>query len=64
LGTGIGKIAFNQIEICNSVQGQPYFSHNTMNIVQNITQSKLTGHLSISDEKNIAMAFTILEINL
>lgn len=45
---GIGSISFQDIEILNDPSGAPYF-----------TNSK--AHLSISHEKEIAIAFVVLE---
>lgn len=55
LGTGIGKIAFKDIEILNDEQGAPYV---------NLPDSYINGqqvHISLSDEKDYALAFVVLD---
>ena len=55
LGTGFSQdIAFHDIEIFNNSDGAPY-----LNLSGN--HSTLITHLSLSDEKEYAMAFVIIE---
>ena len=59
LGTGIGRtISFNEIEILNNQFGKPYI--NPIIELPNILKN-LVAHLSLSDDKNMAMAYVILE---
>ena len=63
LGTGIGKnIRFNQIEILRNSDGKPYLNHDGMitTIFNDLGITKT--HVSLSDEKEYALAFVILEI--
>ena len=48
MGTGIGKIGFQDIEILNDSQGKPYL---------NIERAKI----SLSHEKNYAIAFVVID---
>lgn len=58
LGIGIGKINFNEIEIYNNVHGAPLVRI-LKEIDQVISIEKI--HLSLSDEKELAMAFAVIE---
>ena len=65
LGTGIGVVEFCDIEVDNSETGAPFLkiSPKAMKIVLKKTGGKEpTFHLSLSDEKEIAIAFVIIEI--
>lgn len=54
LGTGIGaELAFHDIEISNDAAGKP--------LAKILTRPELKVHLSLSDEKNYAVAFAIIE---
>ena len=62
LGTGIGKdIRFNQIEILRNSDGKPYLNHDGMitTIFNDLGITKT--HVSLSDEKEYAIAFAVLE---
>ena len=67
LGTGIGKnLNFKDIEILNDKLGKPYYVINkTINalIYKKFKVKKYNLFLSISDEKDYSIAFTILENN-
>lgn len=53
-GTGIGaKLAFKDIEISNDESGKP--------IAKIVGRADLLVHLSLSDEKNHAIAFAVIE---
>lgn len=56
LGTGIGgEVSFNEIEILNDQNGMPYITS-----LKN-QHSDLKINLSLSDEKNLALAFITIE---
>ena len=62
LGTGIrGEVGFNTIAVSHDDLGKPLLVLNEK--VLAITQQKFikTMHISISDEKNLAAAFVVLE---
>ena len=65
LGTGIGKnLNFKDIEILNDKSGKPYYQKNE--ILDNLIYKKFKIRkynlfLSISDEKDYSVAFTILQ---
>ena len=65
VGTGIGKnINFKDIEILNDKLGKPYYNKNkTINhlIYKKFKIKKYNLFLSISDEKDYSIAFTILQ---
>ena len=65
LGTGIGCIDFCDIEVDNSDTGAPFLkvSQKVMNLILEKTQGQLPQfHISLSDEKEMALAFVIIEI--
>ena len=65
LGTGIGAIDFCDIEIDNFKTGAPFLkiSPKATEIILEKTKGKQpTFHLSLSDEKEMAIAFVIIEI--
>ena len=61
LGTGIGQVSFHDMEIVNAPSGAPelhfYGSARRIQIERGID----TLHISLSDEKEYAQAFVILE---
>lgn len=61
LGTGIGKVAFKDIEIKHTQLGKPelYLSGEAKLVAEQL-QVK-ANHLSLSDERNYVIAFVILE---
>ena len=62
IGTGIsGDIQLNKIEILRDKNGKPFFkpSKNLQDILTNLGINKT--HVSLSDEKDYAIAFAILE---
>ena len=61
LGTGIGKVSFQHLEVTNDEMGAPLFSFS--GFAAELQQSKgITRlHLSLSDEKDSAIAFVVLE---
>ena len=66
LGTGISKgINFNEITILNEKSGKPYIKllHKTKKIVEKkIKKKRYKVSLSISDEKDYAVAFVAISI--
>ena len=65
LGTGIGCIDFCDIEVDNSDTGAPFLkvSQKVMNLILEKTHGQLPQfHISLSDEKEMALAFVIIEI--
>lgn len=61
LGTGIGKISFQDIETQHTVNGAPVvFLHGPAADLKNHKQIKRV-HLSLSDEKKYVVAFIIME---
>tara|TARA_B100001109_G_C18678886_1_gene387694 strand:- start:25 stop:408 length:384 start_codon:yes stop_codon:yes gene_type:complete len=65
LGTGIGeKLKFKDIEILNDKKGKPfYFKNKTINtlIYKRFKVKRYNLFLSISDEKDYSIAFTIIQ---
>lgn len=61
LGTGIGKVSFKHLEVSNNAQGAPeltFFGY----AAELQKQKRITRlHLSLSDEKDAAIAFVVLE---
>ncbi|OED41107.1 holo-ACP synthase [Endozoicomonas sp. (ex Bugula neritina AB1)] len=61
LGTGIGKVSFQHLEVSNNALGAPVLTFSgyaaQLQKQRGITQL----HLSISDEKDSAIAFVVLE---
>ena len=63
LGTGISKdISFNEISVNNNKKGAPFIelSGKTRTIVRNIIKKENKIFLSLSDEKNYALATVII----
>ena len=65
LGTGIGKsLNFKDIEILNNKSGKPYYRKNKILDILINNKFKIKKYnlfLSISDEKDYSVAFTILQ---
>ncbi|MBV0899465.1 MAG: holo-[acyl-carrier-protein] synthase [Wolbachia endosymbiont of Fragariocoptes setiger] len=60
LGTGFnGNIPIKSIEVCNDSKGRPYINEDKDFIPNNTTV-----HISISDEKEYAIAFVIIQNSL
>ncbi|WP_211824358.1 holo-ACP synthase [Kistimonas asteriae] len=61
LGTGIGKVSFQDIEVTNSEQGAPslVFHGAAKQLGEQLAIS--AHHVTISDEKDYAVAFVVLE---
>jgi holo-[acyl-carrier protein] synthase len=60
LGTGIGEVSFKDIEILNDGRGSPF-----VNLCKKINLSgynKYNIHISISDDRPVAIAFAIISI--
>ncbi|SFV68066.1 Holo-[acyl-carrier protein] synthase [hydrothermal vent metagenome] len=63
LGTGIGStVSFQDVTIRNTEDGKPYFSVSEKLRQYLISHHIKTAHLSISDEKNQAVAYVVLEL--
>ena len=63
LGTGISKgISFNEISIKNNSDGKPFIEllGKTKTIFKNIIKKKNKIYLSLSDEKNFALAMVVI----
>ena len=63
LGTGISKgLSFNEIEINNNNSGKPFLElkKKSYRIVKMIIRKKFKVYLSLSDEKNYAVASVII----
>jgi len=63
LGTGISKgISFNEISINNNSDGKPFIEllGKTKTIFKNIIKKKNKIYLSLSDEKNFALAMVVI----
>lgn len=66
LGHGIGKISFQDIAVLNYNSGMPYYklSERLKKIAEEIIGTdRYNLFLSLSDDKDYASAFTIIEIN-
>lgn len=61
MGTGIGKISWQDIEIANDPQGAPLIIPSQALQRQMETNGVKCLHVSISDEHNFAVAFVIAE---
>ena len=63
LGTGISKgLSFNEIEISNNYNGKPFLElkKKSYRIIKMIIKTKFKVYLSLSDEKNYAVASVII----
>lgn len=63
LGTGIGKtVSFHDLTIRNNENGKPYFIPSEKLRIYLLEKNIKQAHLSLSDEKNNAVAFVVLEL--
>jgi holo-[acyl-carrier protein] synthase len=63
LGTGIGKtVSFHDLTIRNNENGKPYFIPSEKLRIHLMEKNIKKAHLSLSDEKNNAVAFVVLEL--
>lgn len=64
LGTGIAEgVGFTEIEVINDKQGKPFLNlHGNTKLHLKTLAEKVNVHLSISDEKQYAVAQVIIEI--
>ena len=61
LGTGIrGEVALNAIIVQHNELGQPYLNFSTV-LAERMATRGLQAHLSLSDEKDYAVAFVVVE---
>ena len=64
LGTGIGKIvSFQDLTVRNNEQGKPYFHVSEKLRLYLLNNNIKQAHLSLSDEKNHALAFVVIQTN-
>ena len=61
LGTGIGKLSFKHLEVSNDSRGAPILTFSGYARELQEEKSIRTLHLSLSDEKDHALAFVVLE---
>ena len=61
LGTGIGKVSFQHIEVSNDELGAPLLSFSGYGAELQQSKRITRLHLSLSDEKESAIAFVVLE---
>ncbi len=61
LGTGIGKVSFQDIEVSNLVSGAPELTFYGAALALQHEKGITRLHISLSDEKEYAQAFVILE---
>lgn len=63
LGTGIGKhVSFHDIEVISDLKGKPHFTYSKKLLdYMNNEYGAFATHLSISDERDYAQAFVIIE---
>jgi holo-[acyl-carrier protein] synthase len=61
LGTGIrAPVSLSAIAVAHDSHGKPYF-HLAPDLAGYLAQRRLTAHISISDERDCALAFAIVE---
>lgn len=64
IGTGIGKVvSFQDLTVRNNEQGKPYIIVSEKLRLYCINNNIKGAHLSLSDEKNQAVAFVVIETN-
>ena len=61
LGTGIGKVSFQHMEVTNDDNGAPKLSFNGFALALQNKRNIHSIHLSLSDEQDAAVAFVVLE---
>lgn len=61
MGTGFTKITLKDIEILNEESGRPYFSSKTKKLIEDRLQCNIRIHISLSHERDFAIAYCILE---
>ncbi|MGB4191122.1 MAG: holo-ACP synthase [Rickettsiales bacterium] len=64
LGTGFGKyFSFKDVSVLKTPQGKPYFEYNQKlkNYIQEIHKSDFQIYLTMSNEKEYAQAFVVIE---
>ena len=62
LGTGIGKVSFQHLEVTNKASGEPVLSFCGYAAELQREKKIRSIHLSLSDEKDSAIAFVVLEV--
>ena len=64
LGTGIGVVSWHDMEVTNDLNGRPLLTL-TGSAAQRMVDLGVTQvHLSLSDEKDVALAFVVLSTHL
>ncbi len=61
LGTGIGKVSFHDIEVVSSLSGAPVLRFSGAAHQLQVENDICALHISLSDEKEYAQAFVVLE---
>ena len=61
LGTGIGKVSFQHLEVSNDVLGAPKLTFSGYALALQQHKGIESLHISLSDEKDNAIAFVVLE---
>lgn len=61
LGTGIGKVSFQEIEVTQAVSGAPTLAFHGAAKQRCQQLAICSHHVTISDEKDYAVAFVVLE---
>lgn len=61
LGTGIGKVSFQHLEVSNDALGAPKLKFHGYALELQMMKAINHLHLSLSDEKDNAVAFVVLE---
>ena len=61
LGTGIGKVSFQDIEVSNNAMGAPQLTLSGQAMVIQQKERIHSLHLSLSDEQDSAVAFVVFE---
>ncbi len=61
LGTGIGKVSFQELEVSNMESGAPVLTFSGAALTLQLAKGIVRLHISLSDEKDYAQAFVVLE---